>query len=87
MMSGTADAVIFGARQDQLVISPGTEHAWNRREETRPAGAALVFHCRGKERQSASRTNEYTRTILAVQRAGAGTFGPLFAQDLKLRGI
>src|ERR671912_769416 len=87
MMSAATDAVILGARQDQLIIGAGAEHAWNRREKTRPAGAAFVFHRRCKERQSTSRASENTWTFFTVQRAGARSFGPLFAQNLKLRGV
>jgi hypothetical protein len=48
MVAAAADAVVFGAREDQLVISAGAKHAWNRRKKARPACAALIFHVGGK---------------------------------------
>ena len=50
VVAAAADAMVFGARQDQFVIRGGSEHVWNRREKARPASAALIFHLGGKKR-------------------------------------
>src|SRR6266566_1598622 len=87
VVAAATDAVVFGARQDQLIVRTGAECPWNRGEETRPAGAALVFHIRGKEGQVAADANEYTRPLFVVQRARAGGLGTFLAQHVELRRV
>src|ERR1700741_4658502 len=44
VVATTPDAMIFGARIDQLVIDGGAEYFGNGSEEARPAGAAVELH-------------------------------------------
>src|SRR5258706_8482404 len=81
MMTAAADAVIFGARQDQFEIRAGFERRGNAREETRPAGAAVVFHLRRENRQAATGADENARPFFIVERTGARRLGALVAQD------
>lgn len=79
VVAAATDTMIFAARQDQLVIRFVGECAGYRGEETRPAGAALVFHVGGKERQVAADANKYTGPLFVVQRARAGGLGTFLA--------
>src|SRR4029434_6961060 len=72
VVAAAADAVIFGAGQNELVISSGAEYPRDRRKETTPTGVALIFHLGGKKRQIASNTHEDAATFFIVQRARAG---------------
>src|SRR5258706_15150517 len=81
MMTAAADAMIFDARQNQFEIRAGFERRGNAREETRPAGAAVVFHLRRENRQAATSADENARLFFIVERTGARRFGALVAQD------
>ena len=87
VVAAAADAVIFGAGQNELVISSGAEYPRDRRKETRPTGAALIFHLGGKRRQIASDTHEDAGTFFIVQRARAGPLGAFLAQHIELRRV
>src|SRR5258706_12744953 len=76
--------MVLGARIEQLVVGPGLDAAGYCREETRPAGAAFVFHLGGEKRQVASRAGEVALALLVVERARARTLGRLLAQDREL---
>src|SRR5262245_33112701 len=86
-MAPAPDAVVLGPREDQLEIALGAEHAWNRRKEARPAGAAVILHRRREERQAAAGADEDAWALLAVERARACALGPFLAQDVVLRGV
>src|SRR5262245_60298498 len=87
VMAPAADAVVLGPREDQLEIALGAEHARDRGEEARPAGAAVVLHRRSEERQAAAGADEDAGAFLAVERARACALGPFLAQDVVLRGV
>src|SRR5262245_11019700 len=87
VMAAAADTVIFGARENQLVIRFVGEHTGNRDEKTRPSSAAFVLHVGCKERQIATDANEYTWPLFVIQKARAGGFSPFLAQHIELRGI
>ena len=87
MVAAATDAVVFGARQNQLIICARTEYPGNGGKKTRPTGAALVFHFGGKERQVAADAGEDTRPLFIVQWTRAGTFGAFLAQYSELHGI
>src|SRR5262249_58215275 len=66
VMAAAADTVIFGARENQLVIRFVGEHIGNRGEKTRPSSAAFVLHFGSKERQIATDANEYTWPLFVI---------------------
>ena len=72
-------AMVFSARVKKFVVCGRAENTWYCREETRPAGAAVVFHRRGKQRQASARTNKNAGAFFGIERAGAGVFGAFFA--------
>ena len=84
LVAAAADAVVLGARIDQLEVALGAERAGNQREKARPAGAALVLHRRGEERQAAADADEHAGTLLAIQRARARALGPFIAEHVVL---
>src|SRR6185503_5203174 len=84
MMAAAARAMILGARQNKFVICAGFERCRDRREKARPAGAAFVFHVRGKDRQAAAGAGKNSRALLAIERARTGRLGALLAQNVEL---
>src|SRR5271166_6358276 len=68
LVSGTPHAMVFGARHDQLKVLLRGEAAGNQGEETRPSGAAVVFHLRAEERQRAGGTHKHAGALLRVER-------------------
>src|SRR5262249_48220788 len=84
VVTAAADAVVFGTRQDQLVIRACGECAGNGREETWPASAAFVFHLRGEDRQITASTDENAGPLFIVQRTRTGPFGAFVSQNLEL---
>lgn len=85
MMAGAADAMVFGARQDQEVIRFGAEDAGDRGKKARPASAAVVFHLGGKQRQIAAGADKHAGAFFVIQGARPGTFGSFLAQHMELR--
>src|SRR5215510_11476172 len=75
-MALAADAVVLGPRKDQLEITLGDQYARDRGEEARPAGATVVLHRRGEERQAAAGADEDAGALLAIERARAAALGP-----------
>src|SRR5262245_47997533 len=67
MVTTAAHTVVLRAWPDQLKVALDGERVGYRGEETRPARAAIKLHRRGKERQTAAGTDEYTRPLLVVQ--------------------
>src|SRR5213078_1039401 len=72
LVAAAARAVVLGARPEELEILFRGDVAGDRIEEARPAGAAVVLLVGVEQRQVAGRADEGARTLLVVQRAGAG---------------
>src|SRR5271169_3704040 len=84
MMSGTAHAMVFGARNDQLEILLRGKAAGNQGEEARPPGAAVEFHLRAKKGQRAAGADKHPGSLLIVERARERALGAFLAQHVVL---
>src|SRR6476469_7264538 len=71
VVAAAADAVVLGARIDEVEVLLHLEHARDGGEERRPAGTRVELHLGGEERQPASRARENAGALLLVQRARA----------------
>src|ERR1700722_7583024 len=63
LVAAAAGAVIFGARDNQLIIRFGFHMSGDRIVKARPAGAAVEFIFRWKERQRATGAGECARVL------------------------
>src|SRR2546426_9350253 len=86
VVPAAADAVVLGARVDQEVVLLRLEGPRDAGEEARPAGARLVLHFRGEERQAAAGAGEHAGAFLLVERARAGALGAFLAQHAERVG-
>ena len=84
-MPAATCAVIFSPGPDQCEVPLGVERARYRREETRPSRAAIVFHCRSKQRQIAGNTSVDAGSLFVIQRTAEGALRTFLAQHLILR--
>src|SRR5678816_4850058 len=80
VVPAAADAVVLGARVDEVEVLLDGEHARDGGEEGGPSGARVELHLGGEERQAAAGAGEHARPLLLVERAGAGSLGVLLAQ-------
>src|SRR5688500_2127448 len=81
-MSAAATAMHFGPQHPEGAVFGLAEGVFQRLIKARPAGAALVFGLRGKQRQVAAGAGEDALALFLQQRARARAFGAVFAQDL-----
>src|SRR5687767_11558815 len=72
VVAAAALAVVLLPRVDQEEVLLGVEHARDGGEEARPAGARLVLHLGGEQRQPAAGAGVDPRPLLGVERARAG---------------
>ena len=79
-------AVVFGTREEQLEVAAGGDGPLNNIEKARPAGAALIFHCCGKERLAATGTGVNPLSLFESERIASGMLRPLLAQYSILLG-
>src|SRR2546428_13129146 len=86
VVPAAADAVVLGARVDQEEVLLHLEGARDAGEEARPAGARLVLHFRGEERQAAAGADEHPGAFFLVERARAGALGAFLAQHAEAFG-
>jgi Zn-finger nucleic acid-binding protein len=85
-VAAAAAAVDLGAHHEVGAVLGRADRALERREEARPAGAALELAVRHEERLTAGHALERARALLLEQRAGARALGPVLAQHLVLLG-
>ena len=85
LVSSAAYAVIFGARQDHFEIALGVDRARFRIEETRPAGAALVFRRAVEQRLKAGGADEGAGALFVVEFARSGAFRTFLEQHVVAR--
>src|SRR6185436_1794514 len=84
LVSSAAGTVVFGSHHEELAISLRLHDAGKAGVETWPAGTAVEFHVRGKQRLATAGTHISTLAFFIVQRVGEGPLGTLVAQDLVL---
>src|SRR5262249_47870920 len=85
-MAAAPAAMHLGAHHPIASIGRGFDRTLNRIVEARPTGAALELLLRHEQRLAASGADERAGTLLIVERAAAGRFGPVSAQHLVLFG-
>src|SRR3981081_4481572 len=83
-MAAAAAAVNFGSQHPKGAVFGLADGVLERLIETRPAGAALEFRLRGKQRQVAAGASEDALAMLLEQRARSRPLGALLAQNLIL---
>src|SRR3954447_10963442 len=83
MASATA-AMDFSAKHSESAVFGFADGVFQRLIEAWPAGAALEFGVRGKQRQVATGAGEDALAMLLQQRARTGALGALFAQNFIL---
>src|SRR3954447_16065420 len=83
-MAAAAPAMNFGAQHAEGAVPGLADRVFQRLPETWPAGAALEFGVRGKQRQVAAGASENALAMFLQQRARPRTLGALLAQDLVL---
>src|SRR3984957_3311650 len=86
-MAAAAAAMNFGSYHAQGAVFGLADGVFKRLIKARPAGAALEFRLRGKQRQIAAGTGEDAFAVLLEQRARPRALGAFLAQDfILLRG-
>src|SRR5215468_445843 len=85
-MAAATVAMHLGAHHAIASIGRGFDRALDRVVEARPTRAALEFLLRHEQRLAAAGARECARAFLVVERAAAGSFGPVSAQHLVLLG-
>src|SRR6201996_8613028 len=83
-VTAAAAAVNFGPQHSEGAVFALADGVFERLPKTRPAGAALIFRCRGEQRQIAAGTGEDALAMLLEQRACPRSFGAFLAQDFIL---
>src|SRR5690606_37606588 len=81
LVAAAAPAMVFGARDRELVVDGGIESALDRGIEARPAGSALVLGVGSEQRRATAGADEQAAALLVVQLAAAGPLGGFFPQD------
>src|ERR1700712_1173509 len=83
-MAATAAAVDFGPQHPEGAVFGLADRVVERLVKARPAGAALEFGVRGKQRQVAAGAGEGTLPMLPQQRTRTRPLGAVLTQDLVL---
>src|SRR6185437_10984123 len=83
-MPTAAAAMHLGADHEKAAVLMGLHRIVQRREEARPAGAALELGAGGEQLLATPRTHECAAPLFDVQRAGAGPFRAVLAQHGEL---
>src|SRR5580692_9585468 len=84
LVAPTANAMVFGAGNDQLEVLLGGEAAGNQGKKARPSGAAVVFHLRAKQWQRAAGADENAGALFSVERTRERMLRALLTQDVVL---
>src|SRR4051812_19070313 len=79
-MAAALRAMHLHPAHEQAVVLGGRDAAFERREEARPAGAALELFAAAKERRAAGGAGESARALLPIERARSRAFGAVLAQ-------
>src|SRR5262245_41872586 len=85
-MAAATAAMHLGAHHAIASIGRGFDRALDWVVEARPTRAALEFLLRDEQWLAAAGAGECARAFLVVERAAAGSFGPVSAQHLVLLG-
>ena len=83
-MAAATAAMNLGARHEESAILGRSDAALDRLKETRPACAGFKFRSGFKQFLSAACATEHAGALFGVERARAGSFGAMLAQDVKL---
>src|SRR4051812_12516573 len=83
-MAAAAAAMHLGAQHAEGAVLGLADGVVERLVKARPAGAALEFRLRGKQRQVAAGAGEGALAMLLQKRAGARPLGAVLAQDIVL---
>src|SRR4051812_19200323 len=85
-VSAALRAVHFGARHGIAAVLGSADRRIERTPEAWPSGSALELRIRREQRVAARSAGEPPRPLLLIERAGAGTLGPMLTQHLILAG-
>src|SRR5205807_4936607 len=84
-MAAAAAAVNFGPGHEETAVGVGFDRLAERRPKARPAGAAVEFGVRRKERLSAPGAVIDSGAVLLIEGARSGAFGAVLPQHPVLR--
>src|SRR5437764_961730 len=84
-MATAAAAMDFGSRHEKAAVGLGFDRVVERRPKARPAGAAVEFGVRRKERLSAPGAVIDPGAVLLIEGARSGAFGAVLPQYPVLR--
>src|SRR5688572_28556713 len=83
-MPAAAPAVNLGPRHEEGAVLPYRDRVLQRSPKARPTGAGFELVLGLEDRQAAPRADECAGALFPVQRARAGPFRPMLAQDPEL---